>query len=238
MFTPEERNAIRERLLGRAREDDRITGAALTGSAARGEEDRWSDVDVFLGVRGDIDEVIADWTTDLGAIHHWDLRAGEAVYRVFLLESGLQVDIAFTPESSFAARGPSFRVLFGEAVDAPPPPSPAFADLAGMGWLSVLHAYTRIERGRPWEAASWIASIRDQTLALACLRHGESPAYARGVDRLPPDVTAPLETTLVRGLAPEELRRALREARRCLVDEIAQADGPLAEGLEAALPGD
>ena len=50
MFTPEERERVRAALVERAHEDPRITGAALTGSAARGEEDRWSDVDVFLGV--------------------------------------------------------------------------------------------------------------------------------------------------------------------------------------------
>ena len=237
MFTPEERDALRVRLIERAREDDRITGAALTGSAARGEEDRWSDVDVFLGVSGDLDQVMEDWTEDLAAVHHWDLRAGEAVYRVFLLENGLQVDIAFTPESSFAARGPSFHVLFGEASEAPTPAPPTFADVAGLGWLGVLHAYTRIKRGKPWEAAYWIAGIRDQTLALGCLRHGEKPAYARGVDRLPAAVTSPLEATFVHSLAADELRRALREARRCLINEIAETDGQLATRLECALPG-
>lgn len=240
MFTPEERSELRERLLERAREDDRVIGAALTGSAARGEEDRWSDVDVFLGV-ADVDGALADWTRMMheeeGAVHHWDVRSGDAVYRVFLLLNGLQVDLAFTPESSFAARGPSFRVVFGDPVDAPQAAPPAFGEVAGLGWLAVLHAHTRIERGKLWEAAYWIASVRDQTLALACLRHGESPAHARGVDRLPPDVTAPLEETLVRAIEPSELRRALRAARRCLLDEVALADAGLAERLEAALPG-
>ena len=243
MFTPEEREALRARLVAHAHEDDRIVGAALTGSAARDEEDRWSDVDLFLGVSASArrDQVMADWSRrmrdDEGAVHHWDLHSGDALYRVFLLESGLQVDIAFTPESSFAARGPSFRVLFGDAADAPAAPSTGFAEVAGLGWLSVLHSYTRIERGKPWEAAYWIASVRDQTLALACLRHGESPAYSRGVDRLPPDEIAPLEKTLVASVEPEELRRALRAARRCFVDEIEHSDGALAAALERALPG-
>lgn len=237
MFTPEDRDRVRATLLERARDDPRITGAALTGSAALGNEDRWSDVDLFLGVRGDIDDVMEDWTNAVDAVHHWDLRSGEAVYRVFLLDSGLQVDIAFTPESDFGARAPSFRVVFGEAVEVPPPALPAFADVVGLGWLSVQHAHTRIERGKPWEAAYWIASIRDQTLALACLRLGESPHYSRGVDRLPADVTAPLEETFVASLEPDELRRALRAARRCLLDEIAATDAVLAERLQAALVG-
>ena len=109
--------------------------------------------------------------------------------------------------------------------------------MAGLGWLGVLHANKAIERGRPWEAAYWIASVRDQTLALACLRLGESPYYSRGVDRLPPDVTAPLAETLVRGLEPDELRRALRAARRCLLEEIAPHERRARRPPRAALAG-
>lgn len=243
MYTPEQRGEVRDSLLERARADARITGAALTGSAALGNEDRWSDVDVFLGVAesADVDEVVADWTCavyeDAGAVHHWDVRAGTALYRVFLLESGLQVDIAFTPESDFGARSPSFRPIFGEPVDVPPPEPPAFADVAGLGWLGLLHAGKAIERGRPWEAAYWIASVRDQTLALACLRLGESPHYSRGADALPTGITAPLEETLVSAPRAGELRRALRAARECLLEEIGRTDTALADRLEHALVG-
>jgi hypothetical protein len=243
VYTPEERDRVRSDLLERARHDERVTGAAVTGSAALGNEDPWSDVDVFLGVAesADVAELLADWTRAMyesaGAVHHWDVRAGAAVYRVFLLESGLQVDVAFTPESDFGARSPSFLPVFGTPADLPAPQPPAFADVAGLGWLGVLHANKAIERGRPWEGAYWIGSVRDQALALACLRLGESPHYSRGVDRLPPDVSAPLEDTFVAGLEPDELRRALRAARQCLLDEIGQRDALLAKRLEAALAG-
>ena len=51
VFTPEERTRLRDALVARARADERITGAALTGSASRGAEDRWSDIDLALGWR-------------------------------------------------------------------------------------------------------------------------------------------------------------------------------------------
>jgi predicted nucleotidyltransferase len=44
MFTVDRRRQVRERLLERASEDSRIVGAAVTGSAARDAEDRWSDI--------------------------------------------------------------------------------------------------------------------------------------------------------------------------------------------------
>jgi hypothetical protein len=41
MFTPEERCTVRDRLIERAEHDQTIVAAALTGSGARGAEDRW-----------------------------------------------------------------------------------------------------------------------------------------------------------------------------------------------------
>ncbi len=241
MFTPEERERVRAALVERAHEDPRITGAALTGSVVRGEEDRWSDVDIFLGVddTADIDDVVRDWTEavyrDAGAIHHFDVRAPAGLYRVFLLASGLQVDVAFTAASSFGPGGPSFRTLFGEPVERAQAAPPGLEDIAGLAWLGVLHARTAIERGRRWEAAHWVASVRDQTLALACLRLGLPTAYARGVDGLPPEVTSPLQSSFVANVHEDELRRALRAVTRCLLDEIECHDAALAERLEAPL---
>jgi hypothetical protein len=241
VFTPRNRDEVRTSLLDRAHDDSRVTGAAVTGSAARGAEDRWSDVDIYLGIAEstEIGEVVTDWTRavyeDAGAVDHWDVRSGEALYRVFLLRSGLQVDIAFAPESGFGARGVSFRTVFGQPVDLPQPPLPRFEDVAGLGWLGVLHANAAIERCQPLKAEYWISSIRDQTLALACLRHGESPAYATGIDRLPEAVTAPLEDALVTSFEPVELRRALRIATRCLLEEIRAANASLGDRLEGPL---
>jgi hypothetical protein len=47
-----------------ARGDDRITGAAQTGSAAAGAEDRSSDIDLSLGVgaEADLGQALAGWT--------------------------------------------------------------------------------------------------------------------------------------------------------------------------------
>ncbi|GAA2392840.1 aminoglycoside 6-adenylyltransferase [Nonomuraea africana] len=94
MFTEDRRRHVRALLLDRARADQRVTGAALTGSAARDAEDRWSDVDLFLGVTS-VEEVLRDWTAfvygELGALHHFDLRSGTATYRAFLLADLLEV---------------------------------------------------------------------------------------------------------------------------------------------------
>jgi hypothetical protein len=225
VFTPEERDRIRERLLELAKADERITGAALTGSAADGTEDRWSDVDLFFGVSesADFDAVLADWTQtahhDLGALHHFDVPSGSAI----------------TPAAEFGGRGPHFRAVFGEPVEGEHTPPPDLDDLAGLGWLSVVHAHVCIERRRLWQAEYWISSVRDQTMALACIRLGEPAVYAKGLHRLPLELTAPLEEALVRSLEPDELRRALRVAADCLISELHEAEPELADRLRTPL---
>lgn len=84
------RGSIRAQLLDRARQDPRVAGAALTGSAASGTEDDWSDIDLFLGVAGvEPSEVLDDFSAflygELGALHHFNLTSGPAVYRAFFL---------------------------------------------------------------------------------------------------------------------------------------------------------
>ena len=67
MFTVEERDLVREHLLGKARGDTRILAAAEVGSLAVGEGDRWSDLDLTLAVAEDasVPEVLEDWTRAL-----------------------------------------------------------------------------------------------------------------------------------------------------------------------------
>jgi hypothetical protein len=249
VFTSDHRGGLRRQLLGLAEKDPRIMGAAVTGSAADGREDRWSDIDLYFGVAEDValDAVVFDWTNylygQLAALHHFELKVPDAVYRAFLLPSCLEVDLGFAPAGQFGPHGPHFREVFGEAVLPPPAAPPDPGHRIGLGWHHVLHARSCIERGKPWQAEYWISGIRDQTLALTCLRFGEPIDYAKGADALPSGLTGKLEAALVRSLAPEELRRALRVAATRLLGELHATDPVQAQRLEppirklADLPG-
>jgi len=151
VFTAEERSRLRSSLLEFAASDPRVSGAAITGSAANDSEDRWSDVDLAFGVRNaDVGEVLSDWTArmydDHLALHHIDVRAGAWIYRVFLLADSLQVDLAFVAEAEFRALAPTFRLMHGEAKEPAYAPAPSSANLIGMGWLYALHARSSIAR--------------------------------------------------------------------------------------------
>ena len=79
MFSVEERDAVRRRLLELAEADPAVPAAAITGSHAAAAADRWSDIDLALAVDGPLDVtmpfgsvVIADrgcWRRHFVALH-------------------------------------------------------------------------------------------------------------------------------------------------------------------------
>lgn len=103
--------------------------------------------------------------------------------------------------------GPSGRTLFGSARTLEPFPDPESRTLVGHAWHHALHARACIARDRSWQAEHWISALRDQVVALACLRLGHPAFYAKGAHLLPSDVTDQVESALVRSLDAPELRR-------------------------------
>ncbi len=244
MFTPGERNRVRELLLRLAETDAGVAAAAITGSHAAGGGDEWSDIDLAFAIPGDLPPALERWTDilyrDFAALHHWDLLFGDlpfasTVYRVFLLPGCLEVDLAFTPAADFGPGGPNWLTVFGEPLPLRSRTPPSRDDLAGRAWHHVLHARACIERRKPWQAEWLISGVRDQVLALACLRLGHTTSYAKGADLLPEELTSPLETTLVSSLDEVELRRALAAAAGALAAELEQADPTLSARLRPTL---
>jgi hypothetical protein len=241
MFSIQEREALRSELIDAGKADPRITGVAITGSASVGKEDRWSDIDLAFGVReeSEVDDVLSDFSSrmykDYHVVHHLDVYSGKWIYRVFLLANTLQVDLAFAPATDFGARGRTFQLVSGAAIEERPVPIAKAEDLIGWAWLYALHARSCIARGKPWQAEYMISGMRDQVLALACLRHDLPTREGRGTDGLPSDVTAPLEHALVHSLDSQALNRAFRAATDGLLKEIEIVDQDLSKRLERTL---
>ena len=225
MFTIAERDAVRDSVLELASADARVLSGAVGGSLALGPGDRWSDLDLTFAVADGmpLTDVLDDWTerlsTEFGAVTLFDLPAGASIYRVLLLPGCLQVDLSVTPAATFAPRGRTFRLLFGSAKQRlPASPRPA-AECFGYAVHHALRARFSIERGRGWQAEYWISGVRDEALALACLRRGLPGAEGRGFDELPAEALDGFAAALVRSLEREELLRALRAAVTVLVRE-------------------
>ncbi|MGZ3680996.1 MAG: hypothetical protein ACXVDI_20750 [Ktedonobacterales bacterium] len=228
MFSVEDRNRVRDRVLALASSDPRVVAGAVVGSLALHEGDRWSDLDLTFAVVDSVPVlgVLNDWTRTLvdefNAVHLFDLPAGASIYRVFMLPGCLQFDLSFTPAAAFGATGPKFRLLFGEAVAKPYRPAPSPHELFGYAVHHALRARFCIERGRVWQAEYWLSAVRDYALHLACLRRDLPAREGRGFDDLPADVLDAFQGALVRSVDPDELLRALGVAVAGLLREAAQ----------------
>jgi len=254
VFTVEQRDALRERLLGLAEEDERVVAGALVGSLAVDGGDRFSDVDLTFGIADHVRvaNVLDDWTRtlidELDAVQLADLERGPTTYRVFLLPDALQLDLSMTPAAQFRPAGPRFRLLFGETVAAasevPTPPvagnlflpTPAVAgDIFGWGVIYALHARACIERGRVWQAEHYVGAVRDHALSLACLRQELPAVQARGYDDLCAETLARFGVAHVGAAEPGALRAALAASVLALMREGAEARLPHADTVAQRL---
>jgi len=246
VFTVEQRDALRERMLRLAEEDDRVVAGAVVGSLAVGGGDRFSDLDLTFGIADDVPvtEVLDDWTTtlagQLGAVPLADLDRGPTTYRIFLLPDALQLDLSMTPAAQFRPAGPRFRLLFGATAagesEVPAsagqlfiPTPPVAGDLFGWGVIYALHARACIERRRVWQAEHYVGAVRDHALSLACLRQGLPAVQARGYDDLPAETLARFGDTHVGAAEPGALRAALAASVLALIREGTRADLLLAD---------
>ena len=254
MFTVEQRDALRDRLLRLAEEDERVVAGAAVGSLAVDGGDRFSDLDLTFSIADHVPvaDVLNDWTRtlidELDAVHLADLERGPTTYRVFLLPDALQCDLSMTPAAQFRPAGPRFRLLFGETAageSAVPTsavardlflPTPAVAgDLFGWGVIYALHARACIERGRVWQAEHYVGAVRDHALALACLRQGLPAVQARGYDDLSAETLARFGEAHIGAAEPGALRAALAASVRALLREGAQARLPHADTVAQRL---
>jgi hypothetical protein len=227
MFSVDDRNRTRDRVLALASSDQRVVAGAVVGSLALHDGDPWSDLDLtFAVVDGvPVPQVLGDWTRTIvdewGAVTLFDLPAGASIYRVFMLPGCLQFDLSFTPAATFGATGPQFKLLFGDAVTKPYNPEPSPQELFGYAVHHALRARFCIARGRVWQAEYWQSGVRDYALSLACLRRDLAARNGRGFDALPSDVQDIYKDALARSLDRAELLRALEVAVARLLGEAA-----------------
>jgi hypothetical protein len=242
VFTVEQRDALRRRVLRLAEADQRIVAGAVVGSLAVDAADRFSDLDLTFGIAAPVPvaDVLDDWTrtfvNELAAVHLVDLERGPTIYRVLLMPDALQFDLSMTPAAEFRPAGPRFRLLFGAtAGEGATPPvtgdlfiaTPSLArSIFGWGVIYALHARACIERGRVWQAEHYVGAVRDHALSLACLLRGLPAAQARSYDDLPAESLARSEAAHVGSVDPAALRSALAPSVVALMREGAEAHLP------------
>lgn len=191
MFTVEQRDALRDRVLRLAEEDERVVAGAAVGSLAVDGGDRFSDLDLTFGIADHVQvaDVLDDWTRtlidELDALQLAELDRGPTSYRVFLLPDALQLDLSMTPAAQFRPAGPRFRLPFSEtaAGESEAAATPVAGDLPfprrrSQGTSSGGASSTRFTRARASSAdASGRLSI---TSARCATTRSRLPASVRG----------------------------------------------------------
>lgn len=211
------------------------------GSGAGGQEDRWSDIDLALRLAPGIDVTATAeaWTQTIAAhlhhVAHVDVWARGALYRVFLLPDTLQVDVSFWRDQDFAAHGPRFRLVFGEANPSAGPVELDTQAVFGLAWLYAIHVRSSLARGRVWQAVFMLNAVREHVIQLACHRHGLPTHEGRGVDDLPADLRQRLLATVPAAVAPTDLREAFAGVGSLLAEEARYADPRSADRLDPVL---
>jgi hypothetical protein len=241
IFTPDDRERLRDGLVLAAQHDADLCGAAHTGSAASSHLDRWSDIDLALCLKptASYDAVVSAWTTRLyqrhDALAHVDVMRGPTLFRVFLLRNTLQVDLAFWPAEDFGAIGPNFRLIFGETKPPRPEAQSNPHALIGMAWLYALHVRSSLARGRVLQTDYMLSGMRNHVFELACLRCSVIAKQGRGLDDLPAAERDAAAQSIPRSLDPAELRRAFQNTMDALLREIQQVDAELENKLAGVL---
>jgi hypothetical protein len=113
VFTVEQPDALRERVLTLAEKDYRVVAGAAVGSLAVGGSDPFSEPRPHVRRRrrcAPTAEALDHWTRtlsdELGAVAPVDLERGRTIYRVFLLPDALQFDLSLTPAARFVPAVP------------------------------------------------------------------------------------------------------------------------------------
>lgn len=237
---------IRGTVLTMAAEDPAILGAAVTGSHARGVADQWSDIDLFFGyVSGStFADTAESWTHKLdeqfGVAHYFDLASNDAVYRAFLLDEGMELDIGFADNSNFrSVPGEAFDVVFGTSVESDAAAtSTEGGDRTPLGyaWHHLKHGYVCLERRQLWQGLYWTTALRDVLTTRMCRRRGLPTNYGKGVDLMPTEVRAELLKTVPTRLAVEAMRPCLDQLAILFLTELEKQPDHDVDRLSAALP--
>ena len=178
MFDIQQRDALRERVLRLATNDDRVVAGAAVGSLAVDEGDRFSDLDLTFGIADPSPSARSSPTGRARSSRSWtrcSLPISSAAHHLPGVPAArsVQLDLSLTPAPQFRPAGPRFRLVFGETAGRGRARQPPVAeDLFGWGVIYALHARACIERRRVWQAEHYVCAVRDHALSLACLRLG------------------------------------------------------------------
>jgi hypothetical protein len=156
----------------------------LQGSLARGAADRYSDIDMRIGIDDDTFEkfeaifykIIRGFGGVLQILRHDDPDLADIPNKrwFILYADGTQLDCVLVPLSTVIGSGPQTAVLYdpdsrGAAIAVPVALDGGKAKVeewAALAWVALIDVYKYLARGALWEAYMQTAEIRTNILRL------------------------------------------------------------------------
>jgi predicted nucleotidyltransferase len=251
LFSPEERQAILDRVLDTLRTDDRVAGVVIVGSGAVGFDDDYSDIDLAVVVAEEEDTlpVFRDWKPRIEAllpvIHSFETIYGPHSYLYgFLFKGFLELNLGFVCLANLFAKRARWQVAFDRSGKienimrssweqrVEPDVQTAYLRRLDSIWHYIIQVITALKRGHPWRALHELEQIRNRAVELAGLRLRLETKHFRHVDQMPEELLVELERTLICSLEPVDILRALKATTACFFREARALDNAL--GLDVA----
>ncbi|HET6713822.1 MAG TPA: aminoglycoside 6-adenylyltransferase [Actinomycetota bacterium] len=226
-----DRKVVLDRFVAACSGDDRIVAAFLAGSAARGDADERSDLDLCVVVPDDdFDEVVDDrerLIAQLGdALILEDFGNDGLVFAI--LTDGTDIELHFVREGELdQVRSGPHRVLVDDrgvlaGMTFPWPEFDRVTQVQELGnvvmwfWHDLSHFAAAIDRGHLWWAAGQLEALRSYCVRLARVEQGAEPMPDEPYWKLDAEMpTAPLDP--IRSTFVPMERAALLDAARTLL---------------------
>jgi predicted nucleotidyltransferase len=252
MDTDSRQEAIRQFADACAR-DDRVVAAFLGGSFAKGTEDSYSDLDLYvIAPEEAYDSLFAEREGLLRQLGHLVVVEDRNTFGfdmvLFVFADGVRGELAFGRQSGFLhLHGGPFRTLVDKAgalenVTFPyyrVPEEEQRANVRALIWGFWRDGFwfrKALGRGHLWEAHAWLEKLRYASVKLACLDRGCEPGtegYHEAERILPAPMLDQLRATWC---APED--EALREAVHRVVRFYREVAPRVAERHDVPYPHD
>lgn len=243
LFTPAERQLALERIVAALHTDARIAGVMILGSGAQGFADAYSDIDLSVVVLAEtqVFTVHMEWRERVlelfSVLHiHEIVHSPSHMFYGFLIDGYLELNMSFIGLANLYARRREWKILYDNSdriegimnVTWGQRPKPNIKinylnHLNSVGHY-IIQVVIALRRGKMWRAYHELGEIRNRAVELAGWRHEMETRRFRGVDRLPPETLAKFERTLVVGLNPRDILRALRATVAAFFNEARQLD--------------
>ena len=243
LFTPSERDAIKNDLLGVFTATPEIDAVILIGSAVTGYTDELSDIDIMTVVdsNADISGVMNTIYEELKLKHNILCFAplNERRLQVYLLENFLELNLSYRTNETLKAKSDKWKVLYDKTntVDAIMRTTYAkfdeenrinindsyqskLTEYSEHIWHYFFHAATAISRGRFWKVVAELEYARNCVIELKGLRYSLSMSRNSEVDKIPSSELDLLQKTLPSLLTKEALTENLKHLINAAYDEL------------------